>query len=248
MILSNERTEFKKAIAELKMEIVDKISSAVIERVTDVVHNSAEDVAGAAARESFYIGEIGPGEEEHCNNTGKDFVWNTKADEFSPMFEDSNCFAEYWDMLHFGSATAGESYEVVYSNQKHMKLYSFKRGLLMNSLHEVAHSNQQHMGLYRFVRTALSDSDSDGSEDSYTRNADACMANWHNRDENVPVHTVLSNEECVCEHTELSEEECARIRYNLLNDDCMRLNEEDLALFMNLSARSATWHDDLSIV
>ena len=61
--------------------------------VTDVVCTSAEDVAGAAACHSSYIGEIGPGEEEeHCNNTGKDFVWNAKADEFSPMFEDSECF------------------------------------------------------------------------------------------------------------------------------------------------------------
>ena len=197
MIWSNERTKFKKAVAELKMEFVDKISSAVIERVTDVVHNSAEDVAGAAACESFYIGEIGPGEEEHCNNTGKDSVWNTKADEFSPMFEDSECFSVDWDMLRFGprpsnahadyafegSATSGESYEVVYSNQKHMKLYSFTRGLLMNNLHEVVYSNQQHIKLYRTVRTALSDSDFDGSEDSYTRSADACTANWYNRDD-----------------------------------------------------------------
>ena len=118
----------------------------------------------------------------------------------------------------------------------------------MRNLHELVHSNQQHMTLYRFVRTALSESDFDGSEDSYTRNADACMANWHNRHEKNPVHAVPSNEECVCEHTELSKEECARIRYNLLNDDCMRLNVEDHALFINLFARSATWHDDLSTV
>ena len=30
-----------------------------------------------------------------------------------------------------------------------------------------------------FVRTVLSDCDSDDSEDSYTRNANAYMANWH---------------------------------------------------------------------
>ena len=93
------------------------------------------------------------------------------------------------------------------------------------------------MKLYRFVRTALSDSDFDGSEDSYTRNADACMANWHNRDENVPLPTVLSKEECALIHSDL------------LNDDCMKFNEEELALFTNLSAlsaRSASWQDDLS--
>jgi len=57
-ILSNERTEFKKAIAELKMKVVDKISSAVIERITDVVHNSAEDVAGTGSAK-FRIEEEG---------------------------------------------------------------------------------------------------------------------------------------------------------------------------------------------
>ena len=41
----------------------------------------------------------------------------------------------------------------------------------------------------------------------------------------------------------LSDEECARIRFNLLNDDCMKLSEEELFIFNNLSARSASWHD-----
>ena len=94
------------------------------------------------------------------------------------MVEETNNFAELWDLLHSGSATF-ESDEVVYSNQKHMKLYRFKRGQLMSNLHEVVHSNQQHMKLYRFVRTDLSDSDFDDSEDSYTQNSDAYMANWH---------------------------------------------------------------------
>ena len=82
----------------------------------------------------------------------------------------------------------------------------------MSNLHEVVYSSQQHMKLYRLVRTALCDSDFDGFEDSYSQNAEACMANWHNRDEFVPVHIVLSIEEFVCEHTELCEKECARIR------------------------------------
>ena len=60
----------------------------------------------------------------------------------------------------------------------------------MSDLHEVVHSNQQHMKWYRFVRTALSDSDFDCSEDSYTRDADAYIANWHNRDEKFPLPTV----------------------------------------------------------
>ena len=40
-----------------------------------------------------------------------------------------------------------------------------------------------------------------------------------------------------------SDEECSRIRFNLLNDDCMKLTEEELPIFNNLSARSASWHD-----
>ena len=138
MILSNAHTEFKKAIAELKKEIIDKISSAVIERVTDMVHNSAEDVAGAAACESFYIGEIGPGEEEHCNNTGNKLSGTRKPMTFLLYLKIPNVSVD-WDMLlRFGprpsnahadyaferSATSGDSYEVVYSNQKHMTLYS----------------------------------------------------------------------------------------------------------------------------
>ena len=54
------------------------------------------------------------------------------------------------------------------------------------------------------------------------------MTNWYNNDEQFPVPTVLSDEEC------------ARIRFNLLNDDCMKLNDEDLCLFNNLSACSSS--------
>ena len=64
----------------------------------------------------------------------------------------------------------------------------------------------------------LTDSGLDDSEDSYLRNS-----------------AVFSDEECV------------RIRFNLLNDDCMKLTEEELCLFNNLSARSASWHDNDSL-
>ena len=47
------------------------------------------------------------------------------------------------------------------------------------------------------------DSDLDDSEDSYTRNADACMTNWHNRDDVFPVPPVLSNSECTLIHSDL---------------------------------------------
>ena len=49
----------------------------------------------------------------------------------------------------------------------------------MSNVHEVVYSNQQHMKLYRFVRTVFSVCDFDNSEDSYTRTANAYMANWH---------------------------------------------------------------------
>ena len=59
------------------------------------------------------------------------------------------------------------------------------------------------------------DSDFDDSEDSYLRSS-----------------VVFINEEC------------ERIRFNLLNDDCMKLTEEEICFFDNLSARSASWHDN----
>ena len=44
-----------------------------------------------------------------------------------------------------------------------------------------------------------------------------------------------------------SDEECARIRSNLLSDDCMQLIEEEFRSFNNLSAWSASWHDNDSL-
>ena len=69
-------------------------------------------------------------------------------------------------------------YEVVFSEQKLVKRYRFKRTQLTNDLHEIVCSNQKHQ-LYSFMRTALTDSDFDDSEGSYIRNSDACMTSWH---------------------------------------------------------------------
>ena len=80
------------------------------------------------------------------------------------MFEESNKFAELWDLLHSGSATFSDYYEVVYSEQKLMKRYCFKCTNLTKDLHEVVYSNQKHMKMYSFMRTALTDSDFDDSE------------------------------------------------------------------------------------
>ena len=102
------------------------------------------------------------------------------------MFEDSNNFVELWDLLHSGSATFSEYYEVVFSEQKLMKRYRFKRTQLTNDLHEIVYSIQKHLMLYSFMRTASTDSDFDDSEDSYIRNSDARMTNWHFRDVDFP--------------------------------------------------------------
>ena len=89
----------------------------------DCTEDCGAEIAKAGTCESFYIGEEDPCEEEHSSNIGKDFAWNTNAVEFSPMFEESNKFAELWDLLHSGSATSSDYYEVVYSEQKLMKRY-----------------------------------------------------------------------------------------------------------------------------
>ena len=68
------------------------------------------------------------------------------------MFEESNKFAELWALLHSVSATF--SNEVVYSEQKLMKMSCFKRTNLTKDLHEVGYSNPNHMLIYSFRRTA----------------------------------------------------------------------------------------------
>ena len=136
-----------------------------------------------AHRESEPVDEVyrGLSLRMYCFPLVKEFNWNTNAKEYSPLHA-----------------------PVVYSNQKHMKMY-------------------------RFIRGELTESEFNDSEDSYLRNSEACMAS--NYEEQVPGLCVFSDEEC------------ARIRFNLLNDDCMKMNEEELGLFQNLSARSASWHD-----
>ena len=89
-MLSNERAEFKNAIADSK-EMGDNISTAVVESVIVGVHTSVghcveeacrdyvddcvedcgAEVAEAATCESSDIVEKGPWEEEHCSNTGE---------------------------------------------------------------------------------------------------------------------------------------------------------------------------------
>ena len=85
-----------------------------------------------------------------------------------------------------------------------------------NDLHEVVYSNQRHLKRYKFLKTVVTDS------------------NFYDSD----IFFKIS--------AEFSDEECAFILYNLLNYDCMKLNEEELCLFNNLSARSASWQDNYS--
>ena len=62
-----------------------------------------------------------------------------------------------------------KTFKVVYSDQQHMKMYSFVRNSLPPS----------RLGL-------VTDSDFDDSEDSYERNSNACIAYWHNQEDKLP--------------------------------------------------------------
>ena len=111
------------------------------------------------------------------------------------------------------SATVCDYYEVSHSEQTNMKRYSFQRTHFNNDLHEVVYSKQRHLKRYKFLKTVITDSNLDNCEEFLTNSA------------------------------EISDEECALIRSNLMSDECMKLTKEDLCLFENLSARSASWHD-----
>ena len=63
---------------------------------------------------------------------------------------------------------------------------------------KLVNSDQQHMKVYTFVRSTLTDSDSDDSEDSCERNANACLASWHNQKDQSP-DSVNSNA-CFSDH------------------------------------------------
>ena len=62
-----------------------------------------------------------------------------------------------------------KTFKVVYSDQQHMKMYSFVHNSLPPS----------RLGL-------VTDSDFDDSEDSYERNSNACIAYWHNQEDKLP--------------------------------------------------------------
>ena len=163
-------------------------------------------------------------EEQHCNsNIGNEFIWNSNATEFSPIFVDfiaagrGHCKGDDASLqvgADYRDSAADPVFELVYSEQSRLKRYCFKRTEYLEQLvpkcheaeyleqlepkcHEVMYSNQAKMKRYRFMK-----------------------------------HEQV-----------LSDEECARIRFNSLNDDCMKLSEEELFIFNNLSARSASWHD-----
>ena len=60
---------------------------------------------------------------------------------------------------HRGSATVCDYYEVLYSEQTNMKRYCFKRTQFNNDLHDVVYSNQKHSKLYQILKTVVTDSD-----------------------------------------------------------------------------------------
>ena len=207
----------------------DRISAALIEKFYTIgVQGNEEDcidvgcavaVPGKEQHSSFIGGGEEPGEQQHSSIIGNDFVWNSNAVEFSPMFEISKaaepgqCKADI-DMQHNGSAhkgtaTVGDYYEVAYCEQKLMKRCCCNRTHLNNYLHDVMYSYQKHSKLYEFMKTGVTNSDFDDSEDSYNKNSDACM-------NNVP-DSFLSD---------------------LMNDDCMKLNPEEAAILNLLSSNA----------
>ena len=154
--------------------------------------------------------------------------------------EPGHCKADI-DMLfscsaHRDTATACDYYEVVYSEQTMMKRYCFNRTQFNNDLHDVVYSKHKLLKRYKFMKTVVTDSNFDDSEDSYNKNSDACM-NKTDSDLDDSEDSYLRSSAV------FSDEECVRIRFNRLNDDRMKLTEEELCVFNNLSARSASWHD-----
>ena len=155
-------------------------------------------------------------EEQHCNsNIGNEFIWNSNATEFSPIFVDfiaagpGHCKGDDASLqvgADYRDSATDSVFELVYSEQSRLKRYCFKRTEYLERLepkcHKVMYSNQDKMKRYSFMK-----------------------------------------HEQVLSAVVYSDEECARIRFNLLNDDCMKLTEEELFIFNNLSARSASWHD-----
>ena len=155
-------------------------------------------------------------EEQHCNsNIGNEFIWNSNATEFSPIFVDfiaagpGHCKGDDASLqvgADYRDSATDSVFELVYSEQSRLKRYCFKRTEYLERLepkcHKVMYSNQDKMKRYSFMK-----------------------------------------HEQVLSAVVYSDEECARIRSNLLNDGCMKLTEEELSFFNNLSARSASWHD-----
>ena len=68
--------------------------------------------------------------------------------------------------MQFGRITSIKDDKVVYSNQKHSKVYRLKRGHAA-----VVYINREHMKVYRFVRSEFIDSYLDDPEDFYLRNS-----------------------------------------------------------------------------
>ena len=131
-MMANERTELKNALAKRFSDVAyasgeQGNEEVCMDYVEDCIEDCSAEVAKAITCETFYIGEEEPGEEEHCSNTGNDFVWNTNAAEYSPLFEDPDTFAELCGKLNCVAAASEEICELVYSNQKHMRLYRFVR-------------------------------------------------------------------------------------------------------------------------
>ena len=202
-------------LAGIKEQITDRVMAEVVDLLPTPGKPPLDphQLSFAERRQMFssrVAATVEP-EEQHCNsNIGNEFIWNSNATEFSPIFVDfiaagpGHCKGDDASLqvgADYRDSAADPVFELVYSEQSRLKRYCFKRTEYLEQLepkcHEVMYSNQAKMKRYRFMK-----------------------------------HEQV-----------LSDEECARIRFNLLNDDCMKLTEEELFIFNNLSARSASWHD-----
>ena len=198
-------------LAGIKEQITDRVMAEVVALLPPPLDPHQLSFAERRQMFSSRVAATVEPEEQHCNsNIGNEFIWNSNATEFSPIFVDfiaagpGHCKGDDASLqvgADYRDSAADPVFELVYSEQSRLKRYCFKRTEYLEQLepkcHEVMYSNQAKMKRYRFMK-----------------------------------HEQV-----------LSDEECARIRFNLLNDDCMKLSEEELFIFNNLSARSASWHD-----
>ena len=146
---------------------------------------------------------------------GNEFIWNSNATEFSPI------------LLDFIAAGPGHCK----GDDASLQVGADYRDSATDSVFELVYSEQSRLKRYCFKRTEYLE-----------RLEPKCHKVMYSNQDKMKRYSFMKHEQ-VLSAVVYSDEECARIRFNLLNDDCMKLTEEELFIFNNLSARSASWHD-----